>query len=501
MINLKLSRRTLGSVLTLLSLMVAMWAFTPLRYAQFTGDDWHYLVLLANISSWQPIYTDNLILTYLYRPVALTLFAASVAAFDATPLPHYAVNVFLHGMTAVVVCCLVFGDSLKERWPHPQKLLFLVAFTCPVAATTVFWISNRFDLCSTLFSICAIASLCQWSWRRSTNNLSAALTLLWLSIALGCKETAFACIPALLVVLCLSKRQALFSRGVVALATVVAAVAWLVARRLALGGWDGGASLALTYDTLVRGLVHWIAGFSAFTLGEKWWLAACITTVVVAMVAARFRIERRATVKLMAIITYATGTVVLQAPIMATALDAVGETMPAVSYRFYYTPVVCLIAVIGLVVLSQRLRHTVRLKRIAPWAAACVLPWSAYLVHASADDWSRRTASELAAFEALRPSIDEKLVRSTHAPPCLVDLGTLPANAAGIPVDLMYKAGRLRSDPVLRCVLVSEPPQSMSITVGSLCSYDVTPGWRNDLAVIRPAPRAGTCTFFYLKRD
>ena len=485
----------------LLSLIVAMWAFVPLRYAQFTGDDWHYLVLLANVSSWQPIYTDNLVLTYLYRPVALTLFAASVAAFDANPLPHYAVNVLLHGLTAVVVWYLVIDTSMKEKRPHRQLVLSLVVFACPVAATTVFWISNRFDLCSTLFSICAIASLYRWSWRRSTNNLSADLTLLWLSMALGCKETAFACVPALLLVLCLSKGQTFFSRGVVALATIVATVAWLAARRLALGAWDGGASLTLTYDALVRGIAHWIAGFSAFTVGEKWWLAACMTMTIVALVAVRFRIERGTTAKLLAVITYATGTVFLQAPIMATALDAVGETMPAVSYRFYYTPVVCMIVIVGLVVLNQPLRHTVRLERIASWAAACVLLWSAYLVHARADEWSRRTASEFASFEAIRPGIDEKIVRSENSPRCLIDLGTLPPNAAAIPVDLMYKAGRLRSDPVLRCVLVSEPPQSMSITVGSPCSYDVTPGWRNDLAVIRPAARAGTCTFFFLKRE
>ena len=203
----------------LLSLIVAMWAFVPLRYAQFTGDDWHYLVLLANVSSWQPIYTDNLVLTYLYRPVALTLFAASVAAFDANPLPHYAVNVLLHGLTAVVVWYLVIDTSMKEKRPHRQIVLSLVVFACPVAATTVFWISNRFDLCSTLFSICAIASLYRWSWRRSTNNLSAVLTLLWLSMALGCKETAFACVPALLLILFLSKGQTFFLRGVVALAT------------------------------------------------------------------------------------------------------------------------------------------------------------------------------------------------------------------------------------------------------------------------------------------
>ena len=168
--NLKFSSRTLGSLLMLLSLIVAMWAFVPLRYAQFTGDDWHYLVLLANVSSWQPIYTDNLVLTYLYRPVALTLFAASVAAFDAHPLPHYAVNVLLHGLTAVVVWYLVIDTSMKEKRPHRQIVLSLVVFTCPVAATTTFWISNRFDLCSTLFSICAITSLYRWSWQRSVRK-------------------------------------------------------------------------------------------------------------------------------------------------------------------------------------------------------------------------------------------------------------------------------------------------------------------------------------------
>lgn len=481
--------------------IVSIWAFSPLRQAQFTGDDWHYLVLLANIDSWRPIFTDNLVLSYLYRPIALTLFAASVNVFDADPFPHYGINVILHGLTAICLWHLACAGRMENTRSNAFRLFFFVALLCPISAATVFWISNRFDLCATLFSLGTIAGIVNWSRRESASKALAPLSLLSLAMALGCKETAFACVPAVLLVLAFAPGQSPSARRTVAFAVLATTVAWLIARRAALGGWEGDTTLPLNFGVLLKGLTNWVVGFASFSLGEKFWLVASATLTIATLIQIRIRPDRRCWLTLLAILTFGVGTVILQSPIMAHALDSVGDTMPTVSYRFYYAPIMCAIAIAGLLIACNPAPQAGGLRRVGVVATALLLlAWSAQLIHGKATEWSKQTTNEVVKFAALRPTIDQKILLANPSPRCLVDLGRLPQNVVGLPIDLMYKAGRLRGDPALLCVLASVPPQAMSITAGDSCSYGATPGWRSEVASIQPAPRAGTCTFFFLKR-
>lgn len=480
---------------------MSAWAFAPLLRAQFTGDDWHYLVLLANIDSWRPIYTDNLALSYLYRPVTLTMFAASVNVFGANPFPHYVVNIVLHGIATLCLWHLMCGGHVETKRSEAFKLFFFVTFLCPISAATAFWISDRFDLCAAIFSLCALVGIVKWSWHGSAHKALVPLSLLSLAVAMGCKEIAFACVPALLVVLALATGRSLTSRLGVAFGVLVITVTWLIARRAALGGWEGDATLALNGDVLLKGLTNWFVGFSSFSVGEKFWLFASATLSIFTLMHVGIRPDRRCLVTTLAVLAFGVGTVILQSPIMARALDSVGETMPTVSYRFYYVPIICAIAIAGLLIASNPSPKTSELQRLGRVATVLLLlVGAAQLIHGRAEDWSKDTINQVANFEALRPYIDQKIFDAGQSPQCLVDLGQLPQNVAGLPVDLMYKAGRLRGDPALSCVLVSQPPQAMSITVSDSCSYSATPGWRSAVASIQPAPRAGTCTYFFLKR-
>jgi len=483
------------------SAMVSVWAFSPLRQAQFTGDDWHYVVLLSNIDSLSPIYTTNLVLSYLYRPVTLTLFAVSVNVFDANPLPQYVINIVLHGLTTTCLWQLMVGPYFENKRSDAFKLFFFVALLCPISAATVFWISDRFDLCAALFSLCAIVGIVKWGWHESANKAWAPLSLLSLVLALGCKEIAFACVPALLLVLAFAPGKPRNSRRHVAFTVVAITAVWLFARRAALGGWEGDATLSLQGDTLLTGLANWLVGFSSFSAGEKLWLIAAVTLAIGILTRVGIRIDRRCFVTILAMLAFGVGTVVLQSPIMAKALVSVGDTMPTVSYRFYYVPILCSIAIAGLLIASIPAGKTGELQHMIVLATVfLLLVWAAQLIHSKAEDWSTHTINEVAGFEALRSSIDQKIMTAKQSSRCLIDLGHLPQNVAGLPIDLMYKAGRSRGDPALRCVLVSVPPQAMSITAGDSCSYSATLGWRSVVASIQPAPRAGTCTYFFLKR-
>lgn len=493
----KVSERIQISGIAFVVAVAIFVAFGELSQAQFTSDDWHYFALLRHIDSPVDLFTSNIAGAYFYRPNALFLFWLSATTFGVDPVAHYSINVALHAWVALEVfalATLVTKSRLVSAWAGVFFLLL------PATSATALWVSDRFDLLATAAMLCSLRLMIEWTKSGTPRHgvLLGALTMALLAI--GSKETAFALFPALLLTLFVHGSRSNRSRLLAGAAVILLGLIAISSRVAALNGWTGTESLSLNASVIGAGSSVWLANlpFALQTHNSHLPLVGLGLVAFASLLSSCYRSsagQRIGVASHIAILLILLlGTIAAQSPIALTALPQAGAEVPTVSLRFFYTPLAVLfIIAVGLfshfppkgVLLVWALRICVVLALVTATLGSAL----------QSRTWTKNTIAEtqLAAPPIAEYASMAKQIQDES--PCLV---RLPSAARLTDLDLRFKASLATSDRRMNCALLTQPPQAQTITRIRNCQGESLLPARSTIASVKPWPRSGTCTFFFL---
>ena len=221
-----------------------------------------------------------------YRPLTMLTFFVDGALGGGAPWAFHLSNQLGH-LAVVLLLWAALGRQLPSA-PAPARLAACLAFAVhPLLAEAHVWINGRSDVWAGVF-----AGVVLWAWPRDRGT-----PLRWLGVGAAlfagmlCKEVVLFITPALLLWTRLRDDRASAHRPPIGAAlgsVAAAAVAYLFARTLALGGmkaggdsvplpdlvaripvlwWDGLVSLVAPRTLMMRHLSEDYASLSALTLG------------------------------------------------------------------------------------------------------------------------------------------------------------------------------------------------------------------------------------------
>ena len=165
---------------------LTIWCYAPALHAYFAQDDFTLLALARLLQQpWLVFWHDHFPGSLFFRPLGIFIWSLTTAAFDNAPRGHYAVNLLLH--LGVVLALYTLLQRLRRD--APLNLLWTTLYAVhPLAIGTALWLSDRFDLISTGFSLLALAWSVSYVERPRRTALAAVLGCLLLAF-MG-KETA-----------------------------------------------------------------------------------------------------------------------------------------------------------------------------------------------------------------------------------------------------------------------------------------------------------------------
>lgn len=238
----------------LLLLLAAFVAFQPMLGGWFWRDDLPLLAVVRMLDNpfWL-LVSDHMLGMPYYRPVGLIFWWLSAALFGDAALAHYLINLGLHAGVALLLWRLIVRVTGRLWLGFGAALLFAVH---PLTISTSVWLSDRFDLLAALFGLQCLCTA--WAYRLHGERRALVMTLVWLLLALGSKEVAFALVPSIAVIWLWPGGRA--SRTALLWLALAPALV-LTARMLILGTFAaerllGGRAI---FDVLLQGLGSWFA--------------------------------------------------------------------------------------------------------------------------------------------------------------------------------------------------------------------------------------------------
>jgi hypothetical protein len=448
------------------------------------------------------VFTTNIGLSYFYRPITLFIFWLSESAFGVNPVLHYGLNIALH----VWVAAEIYGCSKLLSARHTLSAwiagLFLVF---PATSGTVLWVSNRFDLMATAAMLCSLRLLWAWDRPEKEANKYVWLSLMMAVVALGSKETAFALLPAMVVSIALLRQRSRRQKVIASAAVFVLAALALVIRFFVLGELTRSQSVIAQLTTVVDGVTQWLMLLPAAlqTRGGHWILIALGAATLLAYWPVRSFDSRVSTAgrtsssTLLPLLVLLTGIVLAQSPVAASALSLTDGGLATVSLRFYYAPLAILFLMAAIPAARKELLPSQNALVSAVTFVAVIA--GAMASTRQAQVWAGHTATEQKQFIAAQEKYTKALEQQRAVgSPCIVQIDG--ENAVPSDLDLKFKATLPSSDPRVNCVLISNPPQSQSITRITPCRTDAVLPARPQHAQVPAAFRSGTCTYFFLTK-
>jgi len=175
-----------NAVLLALAALLAVFCYAPALRAYFVQDDFVLLAIARQLH--QPLllfYHDHFPGSLYFRPLGLLTWWLSAALFDNAPRGHYAMNLVLHLGTVAALYTLL----QRLRRDAPLNAVWSAAYAVnPLAIGTSLWLSDRFDLIATAFSLLALSAAIVYAQRPAVPRLLAVLT--WILLAFMAKEIA-----------------------------------------------------------------------------------------------------------------------------------------------------------------------------------------------------------------------------------------------------------------------------------------------------------------------
>jgi protein O-mannosyl-transferase len=194
-----------GSALRTLVLAVAVLAAVTACYlgtleANYIWDDWYLFIhnpsLRLEQLAWSDVAAPVLEGTTYFRPVVFMSFWLEFRFFGVEPVQSHAVNLFIH-LTNVLLVYLIALRVCQTGLARPEFRAFIGAGIYglhPMLVESVAWVSGRFDLLATMFTLLAMFA--------DANIRNKALRTVTLALlfagALGSKEVAVVLPVALL---------------------------------------------------------------------------------------------------------------------------------------------------------------------------------------------------------------------------------------------------------------------------------------------------------------
>lgn len=421
--------RRYGRGLALAAVAVAAIAcYAPALRAYFVLDDFTLLALARLLHEPLLAFThDHFPGSLFFRPLGIFVWWLTTAAFDNAPRGHYAVNLALH-----LGCVLALYALLQRlRRNAPLNVVWTAVYAVhPLAIGTALWLSDRFDLIATTFSLLALNFAVRY--RRQSWPPDLAAVLVCLLVAFAGKEIAIVGALAAATLLALPDadgRLRLRQRVAAAAAVLALTAGWLVWRHALLTNpQDLLLQPGELITTLRNGIGLWLRiGFEYLVLDPRQavWMRVVVSAGLVLLggaIVARVR-DRTAKpfawglgVALFVLVFLPAPT---QAPVIAVStsdlgaqtfwFDLIGES------RLYHLSLAGALAALMLLTTPRGAAPAlVRSERIALAGLAPIIAVSAIASHAIAHDYASRTRAQIAPLQAAHAAIAQ-LALPAHA--------------------------------------------------------------------------------------
>lgn len=444
------------AALCVLAALLVAW---PMMQSGFAGDDWLFVAVGRHLENPIDLFRHDHSLSYFYRPIAMSVWWLSVAAFGADPQPQYLLNLLLHAGNAWLVAHLARQLDARGPWPLLAALCFVVH---PATIGPAMWLSDRFDLLATGFVLLALSS-CISACRGAA---SRGPTLLFAFLAAGSKESAIVLLPMLAVLLVLAPGRDRSWRAQF-LALVVVAMAPLFAARLfVVHRVDAALGAGNPFETIAHGSLAWLRQFpqAIFGGGTGWpavRIGLCIALILAfAWVLRQATIRNRAPLAAIAIALLALGLV--QSPVTAGALSATGALENPANSRFYYLAIALLLVPLSCAAAACTDGRPVMLPFVLAIALLVPLGFAAQRSHAIA----LALEGQARAWHAIAREATRHAGSRQAAGPCTIWLlGTAQDRPyfQGF-ADVAIKALLPRGHPALDCVALTESGPHYALT-------------------------------------
>ncbi len=449
------SLRPLLPVLLIIGAVLAVGY--PLLAAAPASDDWGFFALSRHIGSPLAFYIADHSSSYFYRPHVMAFWWLSVALFDTRAYAHYAIDLGLHALNALMIFALARSADVSRALALVLALLFAVH---PAAIGTTSWLADRFDLTCTAACLAAL-----WFLERHLRGGGPAWPV-WLMalLAAGCKETGILLVPAVIARVLLERERPWRKRALLLLGTAVPFIFMLMARTVLLQPVAVTTGMPTWFDTMLSGTGAWW-GALPNALVPGWSMptgpalpALALAATLLALLAWRIWRRRLAPVAMgLTVLLFAPAAI--QAPVAGSILAQPGALNIPVNFRFYYLALAALTALLAMVLSAREWRSARPQAHCRPLllAACSVLTViSAIAAHKQAQAWATNShnseytfAVEAARVLGAQTSLD---------PGChiyLLGSATQAPNFFGV-ADASVKALLPPGSAALQCVIMSE---------------------------------------------
>jgi len=402
----------------LIALALGAWCYAPGLRAFFAQDDFAFLALVRLLHQPWLLFVHNHFPDYAYfRPLGVLLWWLVADAAGDAAWPQYVLNLTLH------LGCIAALYALLQRLRRdaPLNALWAAVYAVhPLAIGTALWLSDRFDLLATLFSLLAVAAALAHAERPRAAALFGMLGAL-LSALLS-KELGIVGAAAAFAAIALAPRARLDARqrvlALVAITTLT--LAWLAYRRAMLSVPNGDGAMHLpALAAFASGFCNWLRAGAVYLFADPRaprWAIVCIAFATAAWLAAALLARRSAAnsrprlhvaAALLALILLPG---LVQAPVAAKHLAAgIGSDLfffnLIVPSRFFHLGLAGLIC--GLALITTSPRGTVRSSTLRLSTAGILLalvglvPVSQRIARDYADGTNKQAAAFVAAETAL----------------------------------------------------------------------------------------------------
>jgi hypothetical protein len=416
-----------------------VWALLPSRGGFFVTDDNVFIATAQLLNApWRAFVEHHFYEPHYFRPAGLLAWSISYQLFNTDYSGHAALNIGLHLVNVLLIwwVCGQFGSAGVAKWIATS--CFAIA---PWSATTVLWLSNRFDLLATTAALLAL-SLCisvpskSQSSRTGSDILRYVALVLIVIVACFSKEWAFSFFAGLALSLFFAKR--VFSPFVkhansYALAIFLGIVVAAIWRTYVIDPASADAAKVLgTPRNIVTGFLTIVASLYKLVKAFDAVAAAAVTVVGIALLQiarvtaltedplisrARFSFVVRLTAAvfvLFCLLLPQTLTFHVYAPLVDK--DVFGAATTA---RFYYAPFAWVCLMLGWALRTRRV-VTIFARVVTALTAVGIALLSVNL-HATSTRYAAWTQAEVAIYARAGARI-ASLVVETRVQPCVVVL-------------------------------------------------------------------------------
>ena len=471
----------------LLALSIGAFCYAPALHAFFAQDDFAFLALVRLLHQpWLLFVHDHFPASLYFRPLGVFVWWVVCAFAGPAAGPQYAVNLLLH-LGCVAALYSLLQRMQRDAWRNALWSALYAAH--PLAVGTALWLSDRFDLMTTLFSLVAVNAALAYCARPRVRTL--ALILAVLLFGLLSKELGVVGSAAAFAAVALAPRRSLDVRQrATALAAIGAlTLAWLAYRHMMLTPIPGAGTLMVAPAIFIEGCWRWVrtgVEFLAYDPRLPGWalvvMAAAFALWLGAAVATRFtqRSEGSRWHAVAAVATLALLPGFVQAPVAVRHLgDIDAQTYGfalIVASRFYHLALAGLVCALMLasspIVARTAARGAPRLATILALALMLIAlaPASQRLAHTHASE----TRKQIAPVQALEGAIS-RIAPPDHACQIYV-LGASAISGMSGYSDAIAKG--VSDDParIAHCLVTTErPPFTYFVRTGRVEPQDYQP--------------------------